>query len=61
MIGKSVAVAYDARLYQALKGKYGEEVSLCLETLDPVFVLKAFGNFFVITNCTNCPSAFPCS
>ncbi|QBQ42661.1 urease accessory protein UreE [Sphingobacterium psychroaquaticum] len=45
LIGKSVAVAYDARLYQALKGKYGEEVSLCLETLDPVFVLKAFGNF----------------
>ncbi|NQD71742.1 urease accessory protein UreE [Sphingobacterium shayense] len=40
-----IAVSYDARLYQALQGKYKDEVRLEEVELLPEMALKAFGNF----------------
>lgn len=38
-----LALAYDGQLYPALKGQYGEAVTIEMRTLSPSFALQAFG------------------
>ena len=44
-IDGKITVSYDARLFQALSGKYGDQVQIGTEVLDIKHAIKAFGNY----------------